>query len=166
MVGKAGMKAGLIGAAILFVLTLLDALVGLAEVPALSCLCCGLPLLAYAGIGVLAGSFLSAPRSAGTGAGAGAIAGLVSGVVAGVVRIIVMAVRMATSDVGQQVVSLTNPDILRQLAEVGIDPRSLATFTGWGGVGIAGTLCCAASLAVGAVLGAIGGAIFAAAKSD
>jgi hypothetical protein len=165
MVGKAGVKAGLIGAAILFVVTLLNALVSLVDVPALSCLCCGLPFLAYAGIGVLAGSFLSAPRSAGSGAGAGAVAGLVSGVVAGVVQTIVMAVRMATTGVGQMV-SAVDPQLVQPLIDAGIDPRSLATFTGWGGVAIGGTLCCAASLAIGAVLGAIGGAIFAAAKSD
>ena len=47
MAGKAGLKAGLIGAAALVVLVLLS----LIPVPALNCVCCGADILAYLGIG-------------------------------------------------------------------------------------------------------------------
>lgn len=162
MAGNAGLKAGLIGAGILFVLTLL----GLIPVPFLDCVCCGVQLLAYAGIGVLAGSFLTAPRDAGTGAGAGAIAGVISGAVSGVLGIIIAAIQVVIGGAGTGVGAL-DPEVIRQLGELGIDPRTFARYTvGWGGVAIGGGLCCLFSLAVGAALGAVGGAIFAAVKSD
>lgn len=164
MAGKAGLKAGLIGGAIMLVLALL----GLIPVPFLrDVCCCGVQLLAYAGIGVLAGFFLTPPRTAGTGAGAGAIAGVVSGVVAGVVGMLIAAIRMAIAGPGQMI-STFDPEIMRQLAElgIGITPRMLATFSGWGGVAIGGSLCCLGWLVIGAALGAVGGAIFAATKSE
>ncbi len=162
MAGKAGLKAGLIGVAVMLVLTLL-ALIPLA---ALQCVCCGVDLLAYAGIGVLAAFFLTPPRTAGTGAGAGAIAGLISGAGAGLINLVVTAVRVATrGPVGSMPV--IDPQVLRQLREYGVDPQEFARFTqGWSGVGIGGSLCCLGSLAIGAALGAIGGAIFAAAKAE
>ena len=165
MAGNAGLKAGLIGAAILFVLTLL----ALIPVAFLDCVCCGVELLAYAGIGVLAGSFLTAPRDAGTGAGAGAIAGVISGLVAGIISMIVAAIQGAT---GAASAGLLDPQMLEQLTELGVelDPEMLEIFTGAGagaGMGIlGGSLCCVGSLAIGAALGAIGGAIFGASKSD
>ena len=161
MTGKAGLKAGLIGAAVMLVMTLLS------QIPGVGCVCCGLNLLVYAGIGALAGFFLIPPRTAGTGAGAGAIAGLVSGVVSGVVSIIFMAIQMVR--VGSEgIASAIDPEMMRQLTELGVDIDSemLAMFSGAGGVAIGGGLCCLTSLALGAGLGAIGGAIFAAVKSD
>ena len=166
MTGKAGLKAGLIGAAVMLVLTVASQL--LARLPGTECVgcaCCALPWLVYAGIGALAGFFLIPPRAAGTGAGAGAIAGLISGAVSGVVSIIIMAIQMALAGTGE-LVSYIDPQQMRQLAELGIDPEMLAIFSGAGGVAIGGGLCCMTSLAVGAGLGAIGGAIFAAVKSD
>jgi len=84
--GKAGLKAGLIGTAVMLVWTVIGRFLpmsgGLVWVSA------GVSLLMYAGIGVLAGFFLAPPRTPGKGAGAGAIAGLVSGVIAGVVGIV------------------------------------------------------------------------------
>lgn len=164
MAGKAGLKAGLIGGAIMLVLALL----GLIPVPLLNVCCCGVQLLAYAGIGILAGFFLTPPRTAGTGAGAGAIAGVVSGVVAGVVGMLIAAIRMAIAGPAGQIVSAIDPETMRQLAELGIDitPRMLATFSGWGGVAVGGSLCCLGWLVIGAALGAVGGAIFAATKSE
>jgi hypothetical protein len=162
MPGKAGLKAGLIGAAAMLVLTLL----GLIPLAMLKCVCCGADLLAYAGIGVLAGFFLTPPRTAGTGAGAGAIAGLISGAAAGLINIVVGAIRVATrGPVGS--IPAIDPEVLRQFREYGVDPREFARFTqGWSGVGIGGSLCCLGSLAIGAALGAIGGAIFAAVKAE
>jgi hypothetical protein len=159
MAGKAGLKAGLIGAAILLVLTLLS------QIPALGCVCCGVSLLAYAGIGVLAGFFLTPPRNAGLGAGAGAIAGVISGAVAGLVEVIVSVIQLLITGPGQFAGAIP-PEQMEQLTELGMDPEMFALFTGTGGVALAGGLCCLGSLALGAALGAIGGTIFAAAKSD
>lgn len=159
MAGKAGLKAGLIGAGIVLVLTLLS------QIPTVGCVCCGLSWLAYAGIGALAGFFLTPPRAAGTGAGAGAIAGLISGAVGGIVWIIIMAIQVAVTGTGD-IMSAIDPQTMRQLLELGIDPEIFGSFSGVGVVAIAGGMCCLTGLAVGAGLGAAGGAIFAAAKSD
>ena len=159
MTGKAGLKAGLIGAAAMLVLTLLS------QIPAIGCFCCPVTFLAYAGIGALAGFFLIPPRAAGTGAGAGAIAGLISGAASGLTSIIVIAVRMALAGT-EEIASYIDPQQMRQLIELGIDPEMLAIFSGVGGVVLGGSLCCLTGLAMGAGLGAIGGAIFAAVKPD
>ena len=159
MTGKAGLKAGLIGAGIMLVLTLLS------QIPGVGCVCCGLTWLVYAGIGALAGFFLTPPRAAGTGAGAGAIAGLVSGAVGGIDWIIVLAIQMALTGPGE-IASAIDPEQMRQLIELGIDPEMFTMFSGVGGVAIGGGLCCLTGLAVGAGMGAVGGAIFAAVKPD
>jgi len=159
MTGKAGLKAGLIGAAVVLVLTLLS------QIPGVGCVCCGLTWLVYAGIGALAGFFLTPPRAAGTGAGAGAIAGLVSGAVGGIIWIIILAIQMALAG-PEEIASTINPEQMRQLVELGIDPEMFTIFSGVGGVAIGGGLCCLTGLAIGAGMGAIGGAIFAAIKSD
>jgi len=161
MTGKAGLKAGLIGAAIVFVLTLLS------QIPAVGCVCCGLNWLSYAGIGALAAYFLAPPRSAGAGAGAGAIAGLISGAIGGLIWTVIMAIKMAITGTGN-LVSTIDPQTMQQLAELGVDisPEMFAAFSGVVGMAIAGGMCCLTGLAVGAGLGAIGGAIFAAAKPD
>ncbi len=161
MAGKAGIKAGLIGAAVLLVLVLLSMI----PVPALNCDCCGAELIAYLGIGVLAGFFLTPPRSAGAGAGAGAIAGVISGLVAAVAETVTMAIQAATTD-QSELLSMLDPEMLRQLSELGIDLDVFTALTGTGGVALASMLCCAGSLALGAALGAAGGAILAAAKRD
>ena len=160
MTGKAGVKAGLIGAAVLVVLALLN----LIPVVFLRLVCCVLILLAYVGIGVLAGSYLTPPRNAGGGAGAGAIAGLIGGAAFGIASTIISAVQAAIGVAG----AVIDPDLMRQFTELGvdIDPEILTLFAGAGGVVIGGSLCCLGSLAIGAVLGAIGGAVFGAAKSD
>jgi len=161
MTGKVGLKAGLIGAAVMLVITLLN------QIPGVGCFCCPLSLLVYAAIGALAGFFLTPPRTAGTGARAGAIAGLISGAVSGLAWIIVMAVQIALAGT-DKIISAIDPQQIQQLTDLGIeiDPEMLALFSGAGGVAIGGGLCCLAGLAVGAGLGAVGGAIFAAAKPD
>ena len=159
MTGKAGLRAGLIGAGIILVVTLLS------QIPYLGCVCCGLTWLIYAGIGALAGYFLTPPRVAGTGAGAGAIAGLVSGAVGGLVWIVIMVIQMAVGGTGQ-IMSAMDPEMMRQLAELGVDPDVFAIFSGAGGVAIAGGMCCLTGLAIGAGMGAVGGAIFAAVQPE
>jgi hypothetical protein len=66
------LKAGLIGAAVAVVLSLL----GL--VPCLGCITSVLALVLYVGVGVLTATWMKPPRDAGKGAGGGAIAGLVT----------------------------------------------------------------------------------------
>jgi len=161
MSAKAGLKAGLIGAAVILVLTLLNQV----PVPVLSCACCGITLLAYAGIGVLAGLFVQPPRTGGAGAGAGAIAGLISGLVAAIVWSIVMAIGVASGGTGN-ILSQLDPQTLRQLSELGLDPRVFAIFSGVGGVALRSGMCCAFSLAWGAGVAALGGLVFCSVKPE
>jgi len=148
MVGKAGLKAGLIGLALMLVWTLLNRFLPIAG--GLVWVMCGVSSLLYAGIGALAGFFLAPPRAAGKGAGAGAIAGLLSGGISGVIGLAIMLVQMRS---GMSISGLS-PEQMQQLAQTGIDPGLLM---------IPGAVC---SLGLGAGLAAIGGAIFAAVKLD
>ena len=161
MAGRAGLKAGLIGAGVMLVVTLLN----LIPVPFLGCVCCGLAWLAYAGIGALAGRYLDPPRTAGAGAGAGAIAGLISGATRGVIMSIVIAVQTALGSAGD-ITSMLDPEMLRQLRDLGVDPEMFAVFTGVGGVALAGGLCCLGALAAGALFGALGGVIYSSTNAD
>ena len=151
MAGKAGLKAGLIGTAVMLVWTVIGRFLpmsgGLVWVSA------GVSLLMYAGIGVLAGFFLAPPRTPGKGAGAGAIAGLVSGVIAGVVGIVIMTIQLAS---GGDVPGLS-PQQMQQLIEMGMDPTMFALFA------LPSVVCI---MAIGSGLAAIGGAVFAAVKPD
>ncbi len=160
--GKAGMKAGLIGGAVLLVLTLLSL------IPAVGGCCSCLSILAYVGVGALAGFFLSPPRKAGQGAGAGAIAGLIAGAIGGLASSIITAIRAARMTPGEMMRQIPAWQ-WEQLEGLGMDPRmyenmmrEFGSVYGYVGAG----LCCLGSLAVGAGLGAIGGAIYAAAKKD
>ncbi len=148
MVGKAGLKAGLIGLVVLLVMTAINNLLPVAG--AMVYVLCGISMLIYVGIGVLAGYFLAPPRTPGKGAGAGAIAGLIGGLINGVVGFIIISVRMAQG--------LGCPGLdaqqLQQLNELGMNPQLFA---------IPGALCGAI---IGAGVAAISGAIFAAIKTD
>jgi len=160
--GKAGLKAGLIGAAVVLALTLLSL------IPTVGSCCSCLSILAYAGIGVLAGFYLTPPRQAGKGAGAGAIAGLISGVIGGLASGIITAVQVATMS-PREIMSQIPAWQWQQLKEYGVDPRMYESMlreygSAFGYIGAG--LCCLGSLAVGAALGAIGGAVFAAAKKN
>jgi hypothetical protein len=148
--GRAGFKAGAIGLAIMLVITLVNQLEILPITGAMVYVVCGINMLIYAGIGVLAGFFLTPPRTPGKGAGAGAIAGLISGGISSVVGSIIMSVRWSQ---GLGIAGL-DPQQMQQLTEAGMDPRVFA---------IPGVIC---GLAMGAGLAAIGGAILAAVKTD
>jgi len=149
--GKAGLKGGLIGTAIMLVWTVIGRFVPMSGV--LVWVSAGVSLLIYTGTGVLAGSFLALPRTPGKGAGAGAIAGLISGVIAGAVGIAIMVIQMAS---GGDIPGL-NPQQMQQLTEMGMEPGMLAIFA------IPGMVCV---MAIGSGLAAIGGAIFAAIRPD
>jgi hypothetical protein len=148
MAGKAGLKAGLIGIVVMVVLTLINRLTGVSGV--LVYVMCGVSMLAYVAVGVLAGVLLAPPRTAGTGAGAGAIAGLLSGLVSGVIGIAMMAISVSR---GQGIPGL-DAQQMELLAETGLDPTLLS---------IPGAVC---SLGIGSGAASVGGAIFGALRPD
>lgn len=158
MTSKAGLKAGLIGAAVILVLTLIS----LVPIPFLNCICCGLTWLVYIVIGALAGYFLVPPRTAGAGAGAGALAGVISSSIGGIVNSIIVAVGAGSYDPD---VMLT-PEIISQLRELGVDPATVTDVAGAGGVVVTSVLCCLGVLFIGAMLGALGGALFGALQTE
>jgi hypothetical protein len=154
MTGKAGLKAGLVGVVVMLVHTVLSRL--LPAYGSLVWVSAGVSLLVYAGIGVLAGLFLTPPRTPGKGAGAGAIAGLISGLVAGAAGTAIMVVQMA----GGGSISGLSPEQMQQiqqLTESGMDPATFALLA------VPGLVCV---VAIGTGLSAVGGAIVAAVKPD
>ena len=152
-----GVKAGLVGAAVAVLLSLLRL------VPCIGCIASILGLALYVGAGVLAAYWLTPPRTTGDGAGAGAIAGVITALAGGVVSIIVGAVQFTLMGGPSAVMRDLPPESLRQLEQAGIDP---SLFVSLGGIiGIEAT-CCVAGLVIAAVLGAIGGMIMASAKSN
>ena len=148
MVGKAGLKAGLIGIGIMLVMTVIGQVLPLAG--ALTYVLCGINSLIYAGIGVLGAYFLTPPRTPGKGAGAGAIAGVISAVVTAIIGFIINSIRMA-SGVGMPGL---DPAQMQQLAHLGLHVQLLM---------LPGIYC---SAGVGAGAAAVGGAILGAIKSD
>lgn len=153
MVGKAGLKAGLIGILVIVVWSLFAQLV-LTLSGVLACASSGVSALLYAGIGVLAGFFLAVPRTAGNGAKAGAIAGVVSGFVGSLVGTAVLAITVAT------VGSVPNlaPEQMEALAELG--------WGLWTIVAISGAIGVPCGMAIGAGAAAVGGAVFSAIVPD
>ena len=151
---QAGLKAGLVGGAVAVVVAVLGAVI-----PCLGCL----SWLVYIGAGALAAYWLAPPRSAGDGAGAGAIAGVVTGIIGGIVSTIMAAVMFAIKGGATAVTGQIPPDVMRQLAEAGIDPTIFASIGGVIGIS---AVCCIVGFIIAAILGAIGGAIFAAVKSE
>jgi len=154
MAGRAGLKAGLMGTAVMVVWTVIGRF--LPTSGAMMWVSSGVSLLSYAGIGVLAGFFLRPPRKPGKGAGAGAVAGLISGVIAGTIGTIILVAQMAA---GGDVPGF-NPqqaEQMQRLIEMGIDPKTFALMA------LPGVICVTA---IGTGLAAIGGAIFAAVRTD
>jgi hypothetical protein len=145
MAGKAGLKAGAIGAAIMLVPGLINHLLPIAENAALMYTLCGISLAIYASTGVLAGLFLARPRTPGKGAGAGAIAGLISGIIYGGLGFVMIATGFSSLLASAQV---------QQTIEQGLSPMVFA---------VIGITC---NPILGSALAAIGGAVFAAVKPD
>lgn len=150
------LKAGLVGGAIVVVLNLL----GL--IPCAGLVFCGLGLVAYAGVGALAAYWMPPVRLAGPAAGQGALAAGLASVIGGIVNWIIVTVQFALTDTAT-IVSAMPPESLQQLRDAGIDPSTLA---GTGAGATFGGICCGAGVLIAIVLGAIGGAIFAAIKAD
>jgi hypothetical protein len=133
------LKAGLVGAVVLVVLNLL----GL--IPCVGLVTCILGLVAYAGIGALAAYWLPPVRMAGQG-----------------VQTIIATIQMAVTDTAA-ILSQIPAESLQQLEQAGVDP---ALFVGPTAGVMIGSFCCIGGLILAAILGAIGGAIFAAVKPD
>lgn len=156
------LKAGLIGAVIVIALKVLEV------VPCVAC--CAIPLewVAYGCIGALAAHWIVSGRTMGSAAGQGALAGLIAAAIGGVVGVGVNVVG-ATALAPLQVSMLRQlpPEVLQQMAESGVDP-SMLTGAGTGAVETitSGAVCCGVGLVIAAALGALGGLIFAAVKSE
>lgn len=147
------LKAGLIGAAVAVVLTLL----GL--VPCVGCFTSILSLVLYIGVGVLTARWMEPPQDAGKAAGGGAVAGMITALGGGITNVIVSAVRFTVGG-GQAAIirqlQQLPPEIRDVWRDLGIDPRMLAR----PGYAIGGSaLCCGLGLVLAAALGAAGGAI-------
>jgi hypothetical protein len=156
---QAGLKAGLIGGAIVALLQL----VGLIPFGCLGCFIWIPSWATYVGVGALAAYWLPIPRSVGDGAGTGAIAGIVTGIIGGIFSMIVSGINFAITGGSAAILSQIPQESLDALRDAGLDP---ATFTGFGAVLGISAFCCVVSMVIAVALGAIGGAIFAAAKSD
>jgi hypothetical protein len=150
------LKAGGIGAAALLVLTLL------AQIPAVGIVCCCLAYLAYVAIGAGYG-FFAVKNSGMVNVGAFALGGAISAAVAGIVQGIVGGILSLI--LGSSAAAL---QAIEQLRSAGYDvPPEVAQFYTTAGAGVASIfigICCAFIIA--AVLGAIGGAIYAAANQS
>jgi hypothetical protein len=152
----AWLRAGLIGALILIVLSL----IGMIPVVLLGCLLVPLYLAAYVGIGALAAFYMPPPRSAGQGAGQGALAGGVAAIGGGIFSIIIGTIRATVSD-PQAMLDQLPPEVLDMLAEAGVDPGLAASPLG---AVLSSTLCCGFGIFFAVALGALGGLIYASMK--
>lgn len=151
-------KAGLVGAAVLVVINL----VGLIPVLCVGCVSPLLGIVAYLGIGILAAYWMPPPRMAGPGAGQGALAAVLAALIGGVVNIIIYTIQMAVIDTAT-IMSQIPAESLQQLEELGMDPSVLVGPQ----IGVlTGSVCCLIGLILAAILGAVGGAIFAGLKAD
>jgi hypothetical protein len=153
---QAGLKAGLVGGAIAAVFQL----AGL--IPCVGCITWLLVWATYVGAGLLAAFWLPAPRSTGDGAGAGAIAGVITGIIGGIFGMIASGIQFALMDTAV-ILSQLPRESLDAMRDVGLDP---AMFTSVGWVLGVSAFCCVVGMVIAAVLGAIGGAIFAAVQSE
>lgn len=156
------LKAGLIGAAIVVGLKVLQ------QVPCVNC--CAIPAewVAYGCIGALAAYWIAAGRTMGTGAWQGALAAIIAAAIGGVIGIGVSVVGAAVvAPFQESALNNVPPEVLRQLAQVGIDPEFIARAAESPAGSIwSGFVCCSVGLVIAAVLGAVGGLIFAAVKSE
>jgi hypothetical protein len=151
MVARAGLKAGLIGAAVLLAMTLVGRLVPMSR--AVTWAISGITLVVYGGMGVMAGRFLAPPRTPGRGAGAGAISGLIGGIIASSVGVVILAFQIR----GGAAVAGLSPEQLEQMKQMSESGVPILLFL------IPSTLCVAS---IGAGVAAIGGAVYAAIRVD
>lgn len=155
----AALKAGLIGAGVLLVLSL----IGL--IPCVGIINCILIPIAYIGIGVLAAYWLSPPRSPAAGAVTGGVAGIIGGLVGGVLQGIVSGIQYAVTG-GARVFSQLPPEVIRQLRDAGVDPRLIQQVTQPGFFVLTLAICCFVGTVISALLAAGGGAVYASVSKE
>lgn len=153
------LKAGLIGAAVLVVLNLLKL------VPCVGVIACLLGFVVYVVIGGLAAHYVPPTRNAGQGAGQGALAAVGAALIGGIVNLILVTVQATTLTSAELLASIP-PDLLQQLEAAGFNPGMLDRFAGPVGGLVTGSLCCGVGIVLAAILGAIGGAVFAGIKPE
>ena len=152
------LKAGLIGSGVLLLLNFL----GLIPLPLLGCLTFFLEMLAFVGAGALAAYFMAPPRLSGKAAGQGALAGLLMGLVGALIATLLAPLALTMSGGSSSIVGALPPETLMQLEQAGIDPATL--FGGGTMAGVTAICCFPAGAIIGAILGALGGVIYAAAN--
>ncbi len=150
------LKAGLIGAAVLVALNVL----GL--IPCVGLVTCFVGLLVYGGIGAVVAHWLPPVRDAGVAAGQGAAAAVLAAVIGGFVNMILTTIQMSLLDTSA-ILSQLPAESLQQMEMAGIDP---SIFTGPTAGLFYGGACCLGGLILAAILGAIGGAIYAGVKPE
>lgn len=152
------LRAGLIGAGVLVVINLLSL------IPAMGAVSLPLQPIALAGAGALAASFMLPRREAGRGAGQGALAGLLAGLASGITFAITFGIGLSSMGGPQELVNELPPQLLGQYQQMGVDPASVLNS---GLLTMFVVICCLPTLVIaGALLGALGGLIYAAAKPD
>lgn len=152
------LKAGLIGGATLLLLNLL----GVIPLPLLGCLVFLLEVVAFIGFGALAAYWLPPPRATGRSAGEGALAGLLMGIIGALFSTLMAPLGLALSGGSNAIVNALPPEAIMQLEQAGIDPATL--FGGGTVAGVTAICCFPAGAIFGAVLGALGGLIYASAN--
>jgi hypothetical protein len=157
------LKAGLIGGAVLALLSILLTFLG--QTLGLECAIELLTLLVFAGIGALAAYWMPPIRQAGPAAGQGALAAVLAQLIGGIVLTILSVIRASFVETSA-VISNLDPALLDSLVEMGLDVQVVETMMGPAGAVLSGSLCCLGGLIFAAILGAVGGALFAAIKSD
>ena len=151
------LKSGLIGALALIIINL----VGI--IPLAGCCTFPLTLIAFFIVGLLAAYWMDPPREAGPAAGQGALAALIAGIVSGILVLLIAIVQTSLTDMSTYLRQLP-PEVTSEfMRTTGISPKLLF---GVGGGAIFGSLCCSVEILLAAALGAFGGAIYAAIKSD
>jgi len=152
------LRAGLIGAAVMLVI----GLIGL--IPILSCLTLPLELFAFIGIGALAGSSILPRRAGGRAAGQGALAGLIAGLASGIITVILAPLGFNMAGGSNAIINQLPAQTLEQFEQAGIDPAMF--FNTGTATGFTALCCLPTGLIVGAVLGALGGLIYASVKPE
>jgi len=148
------MKAGLIGIAAMFLITLL----GL--IPEISCLYLPLMLITYFVVGGLAASLIPPQTESSDSAKHGAMAAMLAALGGGIIGIItttIYAITNSANDIRTQV----PPEFLKMLRDSNIDPNTLNTPAVRFGIPIgANMICCTVWIFIAAILGAIGWIVY------
>lgn len=163
---KGWLKAGLIGMGILVALSLLGLIpiVGFCVIP--------LRWITYIVVGVLAASSMVPPREAGPAAKDGAMAAAVAAAGGGFVGLIIGLFQGSVSGAFQleEVMRQLPPEALQGLRDLGVTPEMITGAGGgaaaMGGAAVCGSVCCVGGILFAAILGAMGGAIYASVKQS